>query len=171
MKIITKLLSMFFISASLFFIACEGGTEPETDPLLGSSNVVLSGDITNAYNADCVAGMVQEDSTSGFVVYLKPQNSTSSEQLSLVKLSQTLPPVGLYKIGENVDSGEDFFGAYSIADTSIYFMHSGTVEITESGSSKVSGKFNLEGYYFDWPIDSTRVLTVKGDFSTVPISL
>lgn len=169
MKNITKIVSILFIALALFFTACEGGTEPETDPLLGSSNVVLSGDISSAYNAKCVAGMVQDDTSSGFVVFLTPENSTSNEQLSLIKLSQTLPPVGIYKIGESIQSGEHFSGSYTIADSSMYFMYNGTVEITESGSSKVSGKFNMNGYYF-LPVDSTRVLTVKGNFSTIPIN-
>lgn len=168
----TKLLAILLISVSLFFIGCDEDSIAEA--VIGSNSITLSGEINKSFDADCIAGMGYEDSTSAFVAILQPKNSdpiSFIDQLTLMKESETLPAIGKYNIGTNVESGEDFFGFYSAKDTTIYTMYSGSVEITESSTSKIAGTFELAGYYGMFSPDSTRTLNITCEFSTIPVNL
>ena len=168
----TKLLVILLISISLFFIACD--EDSITEAVLGTNSITLSGDINKSIDADCMAGMLEEDSTSGFIALLRPKGASLEsfdDQLTLMKKSDALPTVGEYDIGENVESGEDFFAFFTANDITTYFMYSGSVEITESSTAKIAGTFNMTGYYGFGSPDSTRVLNVTGEFSTIPADL
>lgn len=118
--------------------------------------------------------MIYEDSTSGFGIKLLPKNSNPSSMndlVALMKISDGLPAIGKYNIGENAESGEDFFGFFTANDTTTYFMYSGSVEITESGSSKIAGTFDMTGLYGFILPDSTGQLNITGKFSAIPINL
>ena len=168
----TKLLAILLISVSLFFNGCDEDSIAEA--VIGSNSITLSGEINKSFDADCITGMTYEDSTSDFVVIVQPKNSNLNsfiDKFALTKKSDGLPAIGKYDIGDNVDSEKDFLGFYSANDTTIYAMYSGSIEITESSTSKIAGTFELAGYYGMFFPDSTRTLNITGKFSAIPINL
>ena len=166
-----KFLTILFVSVSMFFIACD--EESITEAVLGSNSVELSGVITKSYDTQAVAGLMEEDSSSIFAIFVQPKNSLSfdTDILGMMKVSDIIPPVGNYKIGESFLEGNDFFATFTPNDSTIYFMSSGSVKITKSSSSKIEGTFDMSGYQLTFPVDSTKVLNVSGEFSTIPTDL
>jgi len=166
-----KFLTILFVAISMFFIACD--EDSITEAVLGTNSITLTGDITKSFDANSMAGLTQEDSMTVFAVVLQPEAFASYDQdvLTLFKVSDALPPVGDYELGEDIESGENFVGTYAANDTTFYFIHSGTVKITESGTSKIAGTFDMTGYPFDVDVDSSRALNITGEFSTIPADL
>ena len=167
----TKLIPFLMIAISVLFFACDEDSIIES--VLGTNNMTLSGDINKTIDASSIAGLIVEDSTSIFTIFVQPKNSLSinTDVLGMTKLSEVIPPVGSYKIGTEFLVGNDFLATYSLNDSTIYFMSTGTVKITKSSSSKVEGTFDLSGYQLTFPVDSTRVLNIAGEFSTIPQDL
>jgi hypothetical protein len=149
-------------------MACneESSTEPELD----INSLKLSGDISKTIDALTIAGLMVEDTLSIFTVFMQPKNSfdLQTEILSIAKMSDIIPPVGEYNIGAGANIGEEIISFFMVNDSTIYFMNSGSVTFTESKSTKVAGSFDMSGYLFDIPIDTTRILNIKGEFSTIP---
>ncbi len=143
--------------------------------MLGDNSVTLTGDMSKSYDARAVAGLSTEDSDSTFGIILTPKDS-QTEMLTFVKQASDLPAVGTYDVGKiSLDTHLEnkFIGVYTIDNGSkSYLMYSGTVKITKSSSSKVAGTFDVAGYYFNGTsVDSTKILKVKGKFSTIPVDL
>ena len=163
----TKLFAILIISIPLFFIGCD--EDSITDAVLGSNSVTLSGDINKSFDAVSIAGMIFEDSTSGFVVLMQAEDAgtnSSNDILTLLKESDGLPAVGNYSVSLNPNLNGDFRAIYVVDDSTSYIMYSGSVNISESSASKVAGTFNLAGFYVsDFP-DSTRELNITGEFSS-----
>lgn len=168
MKTKITITALFLIS--LLFIACE---ESVTESVLGTNSVTLSGDISKTFAASALAAMTQQDTLSIFTVILFPEGTSPENEnvLTLMKNSTTLPSVGKYDIDLLQGTSDQFGGIYLDNDSTIYIVNTGEVEITESNVSKIKGTFDLKGYYLGFPVDSTRVLNVKGEFSTIPINL
>ena len=159
----------------IIFIGCD--EDSITDVLLGSNSVTLSGDINKSFDAVSLAGMVYEFSTFSFVLVMQPEDSDPNsfeDYFTLIKQSDVLPTVGNYNIeynGYGLNLSDDFVGYYAANDTTMYFMHSGSVNITESNTLKIAGTFDISGYYFFLVPDSTRELKITGKFSTIPVEL
>ena len=165
----TKYLTIILILVPIFFIGCD--EDSITDALLGSNSITLSGDINKSFDALSIAGLIHEDSTSGFVVLMQPEDAgtnSSNDILTLLKESDVLPAVGNYSISLDGNSSGGFGALYIANDSTLYTMHSGSVNITESSTSKVAGNFNLTGYY-GLILDPARELKIKGEFSTIPV--
>ncbi len=168
-----KILAILFIVTQFTFVGCD--KDSITEAVLGENSVTLSGDISKSYDARAVAGLSKEDSDSTFGVILTPKDS-QTEMLTFVKQSSDLPAVGTYNVGSislDTDLETKFIGIYSINNgASSYVMYSGSVNITKSSSAKVAGTFDASGYYFSGTsVDSTKILKVKGKFSTIPVDL
>ncbi len=166
----TKLFAILIISVPLFFIGCD--KDSITDALLGPNSVTLSGDINKSYDAFPTAGMDHNDSISTFLVGMEPLDSgpnSFEDFLSLGKESDALPAVGNYNVSIDPNSIGAFRAIYIANDSTIYMMYSGSVNITESSTSKIAGTFNLTGYYGLIFPDSTRQLNITGEFSTHPV--
>jgi len=167
----TKYLAIILTLVLVFFIGCD--EDSITDALLGTNSVTLSGDINKSFDAKSVAGMIYEDSTSGFVVLMQPEDSgpnSSDDILTLLQESDALPAVGNYSISIDGNSSGDFGALYIANDSTLYTMHSGSVKITESSTSKVAGTFDLTGYY-GFMMDPTREIKITGQFSSIPLDL
>ncbi len=168
-----KILAILFIVTLFTFVGCD--KDSITEAVLGENSVTLSGDISKSYDARAVAGLSKEDSDSTFGLILTPKDS-QTEMLTFVKQSSDLPAVGTYNVGSislDTDLETKFIGIYSINNgASSYVMYSGSVNITKSSSAKVAGTFDASGYYFSGTsVDSTKILKVKGKFSTIPVDL
>ncbi len=168
-----KILAILFIVTLFTFVGCD--KDSITEAVLGENSVTLSGDISKSYDARGIAGLSKEDSDSTFGIILTPKDS-QTEMLTFVKQSSDLPAVGTYNVGSistDTDLETKFIGIYSINNgASSYVMYSGSVNITKSSSAKVAGTFDASGYYFSGTsVDSTKILKVKGKFSTIPVDL
>jgi|GEM_PF-2932252 len=166
----TKFLLISFLFVAMFFIGCD--EDSPTEPEESSNYVSVTGDITQKYDALTFAGMQSDDTLSGFTVVLQPMEGDlfASNYLTLAKISDELPAVGKYDIGIDITSGEDFLGVYFANDTTFYVMYTGTVEITKSSSTNISGKFDLKGSIFEYDAPNlNRIIDVKGQFSTIPM--
>ena len=169
-----KILAILFIVTLFTFVGCD--KDSITEAVLGENSVTLSGDISKSYDARVVAGLSKEDSDSTFGVVLTPKDSQTAEMFTFAKQSSVLPAVGTYNVGSistDTDLKTKFIGIYSINNgASSYVMYSGSVNITKSSSAKIAGTFDASGYYFSGTsVDSTRILKVKGKFSTIPVDL
>ncbi|MBU0475256.1 MAG: hypothetical protein KKF62_13975 [Bacteroidetes bacterium] len=172
----TRFLLISFLFIAIFFIGCD--EDSPTEPSSSSNSVTITGDITKSFDADCMAALVTEDTVSAFTVILQPKGSDissgfySNNMLTFSKYSNTLPAVGKYNIGTEMEGDEKFYSLFFANDSTFYFMYSGTVEITKSSSENISGKFDVQGSIFDYTNpDPTRIINVKGQFSTKPMNL
>ena len=168
-----EFLTILFVALSMVFIACDEDTL--TEAVLGTNSITLTGDIAKSFDAYTVAALDTEDG-SEFVLILSATADLSDFEntLMITKETQTFPEVGTHtNINPNEDDQDAFHVLfYSLSDSTSYLMHSGTIKFTESSTSKIAGTFDMIGYpvaYLD--IDSTRVLNIIGEFSTIPVDL
>jgi hypothetical protein len=164
----TRFYAILFISITFFFIACE--EDSITEAVLGSNSISLSGDITDSFDAPSFAGFSVEDAS--FTLMMSPNLDTETYEdiLILYKESGTLPSVGTYGVNAHVNDANTFHALYTVNDSTIYQMDSGTVEITGSSSSRIEGTFDMSGDLFGLLIiDPARILNVTGKFSAIPI--
>jgi hypothetical protein len=167
----------FVILASLLtislFVGCSEDTV--TEAVLGSNSVTISGDYSKSFDAITLAGLGTEDSTTVFTVLMRPKSADTYDEdiFSLIKLSDIIPPVGTYSIMDfnNVESGDGFVSSYYVNDSTMYLMNAGTIEITESSSSKVVGSFDVSGVLFEYAVTTPKEVTIKGKFSTIPVDM
>ena len=166
-----KFLTILFVAISMLFIACD--EDSITEAVVGTNSVTVTGDIAKSFDAYTVAGLDTEDG-SEFVLILSPTADLSDfdNTLMITKATQTFPEVGTHTNINHDEDDQDAFHAlfYSSSDSTSYLMHSGTIKFTESSSSKVVGTFDMVGYPVSYTlIDSTRVLNITGEFSTIPL--
>lgn len=164
-KRVTKKITLLF--TILLFAGCSKDSITEAE--LGTNSITLSGSISKSFEANTFAGVTDDYSGSSFNLFMHPNSSeTLGEQFWLSKSSSSLPEIGKYNISKDFFyMGENFTASY-IIDGSLYFMMSGDVEILESSYSRFSGNFAMSGYLVEFPIDSTNVLNITGEFSVVP---
>ena len=165
----TKLLTILFVAISILFVACD--KESLTEAVLGSNSITLSGDITDSFDSQSIAGLTAEDSL--FSVFMAPSiNIDNYEDVLLMMINSTsLPSVGTYDVNADVSDLNAFRVTYGVNESTTYLMTSGTVKITSSSSSKVAGTFDMTGQLVDLSTTPTGNLKVVGKFSTIPIDL
>ncbi len=168
-----KLLVILLISISLSFIACS--EDSVTEAVLGSNSITLSGDFSDSFDAQSIAGFSADDSVFTFMMSQNISDDSYENTLMMWKQSSTLPTVGTYNVSFNDDyigyNADDFYGAFGINDTTFYQMESGTVKITTSSSTKIEGTFDMSGQTRDFFNNPSGQLNVVGKFSSVPLDL
>ena len=158
----------------LVLFGCSDSTEPET----GSSQVSVTGDITESWAANAYHGLSTYTSfdieLEYFSIILLPRSPGANILAAtlMYKYGAEAPDVGTYSLGEyalgdTIPAGE-FAGSYSpldATDLSGYVMTSGSVTFTEVTQTVVRGEFNMSGHYVRLvEADSSRVVNISGDF-------
>ena len=177
--IILTLKASVIIFLTILFSCDKDSTEPE--PL--SSSITVSGDISESYDVFAFFGISTYSSGTiekeYFTITLIPKTSGSNElaMTLLYKSGPESPEVDIYNIGK-YSFGEDipvseFGGSFSgrnVTDLSAYWMTTGTLSITESSASKISGEVEMSGYYVKFlEHDSTRIVTITGKINATPM--
>ncbi len=170
-KILAILYSLLTVS---LFVGCS--EDAVIEAVLSTNSVTVTGDYSKSFDAITVAGLEIEDSTTFFTVLMRPKSAdTYNEDIfTLIKLTDIIPPVGKYNILDfnNIENGDGFISSYFINDSTLYLMNAGTIEITESSSSKLVGAFDVSGVLFDFNsyLNTTtpKKVNINGKFSTIP---
>ncbi len=167
----TKLLFIPFILGLILAIACDEETITET--VMGSNSITLSGDVSDSFDVESIAALYVEDTLSIFTLMMSPNmNTMNYEDIALLmKESATLPSVGTYIITAEDSDPNAFHATYTVNDTTLYLMTSGTIEITTSSNTKIEGTFDMTGPLFDLTPTTGNELNVVGKFSTTPVEL
>ena len=170
-------------SVIFFLIILSNCDKNSTDPDPLSSSITVSGDISESYDVFAFFGISTYSSGTEemeyFTITLIPKTSGSNElaMTLLYKSGPESPEVDIYNIGkygfgEDIPASE-FGGSFSgrnVTDLSAYFMTTGTLSITESSASKISGEVEMSGYYVKFSEqDSTRIVTIIGKFTAAPM--
>lgn len=166
----------------LIFVGCsEDSTAPE--PVPGESNISITGDITESYKVTAMFGtstytsdMIEKEY---FTIILFP-NADGSNPLAftiLYKSGSELPSaqvytMGRYAIGEDIP-GTHFGGGFSglnTEDFAGYTITEGTLSFMSVSESIISGELNMNGHWVQFvDEDSSRVVTITGDFNAIPM--
>lgn len=136
------------VLAGMLVMGCgDGGTEPAAD---GSFSGTLSGDLTGSKSGK--TELIDEDGI--FSVQMTAGSGSNAVHFGLMMPSD--PDAGTY------DVEDGFFDAalYSEATDTDYYAVSGTLTITSSSATSVSGSFNIT-----MESDFGETVTFKGTFS------
>ena len=168
---------LIFFSA--FLISCDTSTGPAP----ANSSIFVSGDISESYDVTAYFGIATYSSDTTEIEYFsislipKPPGDNNFAITMLYKFGPESPNVGTYNIGE-YSFGEDIpagdcggsFSSKNATDLSGYIMTSGALQIDESTASKISGEFEMSGFYVKFfERDTTRIVTITGIFNAIPI--
>jgi hypothetical protein len=159
--------------------ACEESTEPEEKK---ETKISVTGEINESYQAIAYFGISTFTSNSEEKAYFSfmivPLESDNPLAMTLLyKSGPEATQTGNYQIGKYA-FGDDipaewFGGSFSsneAVDLSAYAMTSGNLTITESNAESICGSFNMSGHYVQFvEEDSTRIISISGQFSAVPM--
>jgi len=181
MRLSVTLIKILIAAHLILLISCsKNSTDP--DEVIRSS-LSVSGDLEESYDVVAYFGLSAYSSDSiekeYFSFLLFPQNEgTNVLAMTFLYKSGPEPPlkgsyyIGKYALGEDIPSS-DFGGSFSgrnMTDFAGYMMTEGILNITESGTEKVKGNFEMSGYFVQgFESDTTRIVNISGVFSAVPI--
>lgn len=175
-RIIIKTSMVIFL---IILFGCDNSTGPEP----GVSSISVRGDINESYDVTAYFGIATYSSDTTEIEYFtislipKPPGNNNFAITILYKFGPESPNVGTYNIGE-YSFGEDIpagdyggsFSSKNATDLSEYIITSGELQIDESTTSKISGEFEMSGYYrIFFESDTTRIVTITGIFNAIPI--
>jgi hypothetical protein len=160
----------------LALFGCSDSTAPEA----GASQVSVTGDITESWEANAYHGISTYSSFDTeleyFTIALFPKSAGSNLLAGtlIYKFGAEAPGVGTYDlggyaIGDTIPAGE-FGGGYSGLDATNfagYTMTGGSITFIEVTPTAVRGEFDMSGHYTRLTDeDSSRVVNVSGTFVT-----
>jgi len=175
--LIISLLSLF-----VFTRCSTKSTEP--DPVPGESQISVTGDVTESYKVTATFGTstYTSDTTEkeyfSIILFPNTQGSNPFAFTILFKFGPELPSsqsytVGKHALGDDIPAGQ-FGGGFSginTEDFAGYTMNQGTITFTSVSGSIISGDINMSGYWAQgFEEDSTRTVTVIGNFNAIPMS-
>ena len=180
MKTIILLVKTSAIIYTMVLYSCD---KKSTKPEQSNSFISVNGDISESYDVSAFFGISTYSSYTNdkeyFTITLRPETPGSNEiaMTLLYKSGSVSPEVDSYNIGEYAfgqDIPESEFGAsfsaLNVTDLSAYIITTGTLIITESSASKISGEVEMIGHYVKFiEYDSTRIVNINGKFNATPL--
>ena len=167
----------------IYFLVFYGCSKKSTEPLPVGSQIFVSGDVIESYQASAFFGTTTfyTDSINKeyFSIYLLP-NAQGSNPLAwtfLFKSGAELPAVQTYTVGKFA-LGEDLpdlyfgggFSGLNTEDYAGYIMTQGTLSFDSVSESNISGEIDMSGH---WALgteeDTTRTVLITGNFNAKPV--
>lgn len=165
---------------SVVLAACGGGdsTGPDNGGTTGSFSVSISGDLTDSFDGQAFFGEATDPETSetGWVLWLTSTEAQTTGQAVYFVRQGSRPGTGTHSLAnlddDSLDQGQ--IGALVFDYTSgsfpvSLFATSGSLTVTSSSSSGMSGSFTMQatGVVFDGDEPSEVDVTVSGEFSAL----
>jgi len=161
------------------FSCNKDSTEPMPPP---GSSLTVTGDISESYEVVAYFGTATysspPDGKKYFTIFLVPKSQGNNKlAMTLLYKSGSESPVvdtfsiGEYAFGEEIPVHEfgSSFSSRNVTDLSGYVMTSGMLNISESSASRVSGDFEMSGYFVQiFERDSSRVVNIAAKFQAIP---
>lgn len=154
--------------AALALAACsdDNGTGPDGNG--DGYNVTITGAVQATAKGQAWFG-ADEDFEGNEVFMLLLGSETSTHTIMLGREGTTRPAVGTYAVTDGELEDGSFSGLYiqSIGDDEgmMYFTQSGTIQVTESTSSRLKGTIQLQAVsLFGDPEDPSERVTITGSF-------
>jgi len=174
-------LSIALLSLILLYGCSKESTEPE--PILGESQISVTGDVTESYNVTAMFGTstytsdMTEKEYFSIILFPHEDGSNPLAFTMLFKSGPELPStqtymIGKYAIGEDLPA-DHFGGAFSGINTEGfggYTLTQDSITFLSVSESVVSGDLDMSGHWAQGiEEDSTRTVTIIGKFFATPM--